>query len=110
MTARRLYPPSDWWLLPDGQRKLGEAVSQAINGKVNSTGTVTLTAGAATTAVTNNLVTIDSVILFAPQTANADAIATPYVKPADITQGSGFTITHANDANVDKTFAYVILG
>lgn len=91
-------------------RDVAAAVNQVIKGKLNSTGTVTLTAGAGSTTVANALVSKSSVILFAAQTANAHAIALPYVTVANITDGTSFVITHTNDANADKQFAYVILG
>jgi hypothetical protein len=48
------------------------------------------------------------VILLSPTTANAAAaLATTYVSA--VTQGS-FTLTHANNAQTDKTFGYVALG
>lgn len=92
------------------EREVSTAINQALKGYLNSTGTVTLNAGATTTTVANAFVNSNSVILFAPQTANASAIALPYVKPADITGKTGFIITHTNNANADKTFAYAILG
>lgn len=91
-------------------RDVAASVNQVIKGKLNSTGTVTLTAGAGSTTVANALVSKSSVILFAAQTANAHAIALPYVTVANITDGTSFVITHTNDANLDKQFAYVILG
>jgi|SRR3954468_9198731 hypothetical protein len=92
------------------QRKFVTAINQSLKGKINSVGTVTLNAGAAATTVNNPLVGHASVIMFAAQTPNAAAIAVPYVKLADITEGTSFIITHANDANADKQFSYVILG
>lgn len=91
-------------------RDVAQAVNSILQGKINSVGTVTLTAGAGTTTVSNPLVTKNSVILFAPQTAHAAAIALPYVLKSNITEGASFVITHANDANGDKTFSLVILG
>ncbi len=91
-------------------REVAEAVNQALRGKINSVGTVTLTAGAATTTVANAFVSKSSAILFAAQTANAAAIAEPYVTQANITDGTSFVITHANNGNTDKTFSYVVLG
>jgi hypothetical protein len=88
------------------------AVNQALKGKINSVGTVTLTANAASTTVTNPLVGDSGcVILLFPQTANAAAaLATTYIATAGYTRSTSFVITHANNAQVDKTFSYVILG
>lgn len=100
-------------LLPPGggtPRETATAINQAIKGKINSAIRVTLTANAATTTVENAFVSKDSVITFAPETANAQAIAPPYVLRANITEGESFIITHANDANADKIFGLSILG
>lgn len=91
-------------------RDVAQAVNSILQGKINSVGTVTLTAGAGTTTVNNPLVTANSFIDFRPQTANAAAIALPYVLKANITEGTSYVITHANDANADKTFVVAILG
>lgn len=72
------------------------------------TGSITLTANAASTTLTDDRITASSVISLMPTTANAAAaIATTYIGTTAI--GSA-TITHANDAQVDKTFKYSIAG
>lgn len=94
-------------------RDKAQAVNQALKGKINSVGTVTLTASAATTTVDNAFVSSSSVILLMPQTANASAevgAGTIYIQPADTIDGTSFKITHANNAQSDKTFGYAILG
>lgn len=91
-------------------RRVAETVNRILAGKINSAGIVTLTAGAGTTTVQNAFVSKSSVILFAARTANAAAIAEPYVTEANVTDGTSFVITHANNANADKEFSYVILG
>lgn len=101
-------------VVPENENQAGwvsllkRAVNSAIRGKLNCTGEVTLTANAASTAVTNNRCTAGSVALIIPKTANAAAaLATTYI--ATYAEGS-FTITHANNAQTDKEFKYVILG
>lgn len=91
-------------------RDVAQAVNNILNGKINAVGTVTLTANAASTTVNDPRVTANSFIDFRPQTAHAAAIANPYVLKANITEGASFVITHANDANSDKTFSFCILG
>ncbi len=81
-------------------------LNEAMEGKLRSTGSVTLTAGQATTVVADRRVGIDSVIVFSPMTANA-AGETMYVSAT----GAGtFTITHQNAASTDRTFNYIIIG
>ena len=94
--------------LAHGARDVYEVVNSLRDGKVNSTGSVTLTASATTTTVTDLRAGQDSVILFMPTTANAAAAAGGmYVS----TRGKqSFTLTHANNAQTDRTFAYVVLG
>lgn len=91
-------------------RQVSEAVNQALRGKLNSVDRVTLTASAASTTVANAFVSKSSVIVLVPETANAAAIAAPYVLRANITDGTSFVITHANNANADKIFGVCIIG
>jgi 3-deoxy-D-arabino-heptulosonate 7-phosphate (DAHP) synthase len=90
------------------QVKQNQAIRDLFAGRSNAVGTVTLTAGAASTAVTAiNCGAASRVFLF-PKTANAAAIvAATYV--SSVGQGT-FTITHTNNANADKTFFWVALG
>lgn len=95
------------------RRQIARTANAAIAGKANNKGEVTLTANAASTTVTDNRASFFSTIVFEPLTANAAAElyanGTMYVTEANHLNGS-FVITHANDANADKTFRYVILG
>lgn len=94
-------------------REVSKAANAALLGKINSVGDVTLTASAASTTVTNILVSGDSKIFLFPQTANAAAElgnGTAYIDPSNITAGASFDITHANNAQTDRTFFYAILG
>jgi len=94
----------------DHRFKLAQAINQILNGKINTVGDITLTANAASSTLTNTNIGADSCILFMPTTANAAAEignGTMYVSAR--TSGSA-TITHANNANADRTFVYVVLG
>lgn len=91
-------------------REVANAVNQVINGKINSVSEVTLTAGASSTTVNDPLVSKSSGFLFSPRTANAAAIATPYVLEANITDGVSYVITHVNNGNTDKIFRVAVLG
>ncbi len=89
---------------------LTDAINSLIDGRSNATGTVTLTANAASTTVTDNKFESSMAVLLQPKTANAAAaLATTYITDANKSKGS-FTITHANNAQVDKEFSYVRLG
>lgn len=97
-------------------------VNGLMQGKMNNYGTVTLTAGAASTTVTETRgkISNNSVILFMPLTANAAAeigAGTMYITTANLSplgaDGTGnnptFTITHANNAQVDRDYRYIII-
>lgn len=86
--------------------KPATALNQAINGKTNNSGSVTLNASATTTTLENPLIGPNSKLFFNPETANAQAISLPR---ASCTDGSA-TLTHANNANADKTFSYLVVG
>ena len=73
---------------------------------------VTLTANVASTTVTDPTVTEDSIIVFEPVTANAATElygATMFVTTANHDRGS-FIITHANNAQTDRTFRWIAMG
>lgn len=89
---------------------LTDRANDIIDGRINAIGEVTLTANATSTTVTDNKFDSSMVVLLQPKTANAAAaIGTTYITDANKTKGQ-FVITHANNAQVDRTFAYVRLG
>lgn len=94
--------------LSPGIDQISTAANLGLQGKLNSTGTKTLTASSATTTLDDYYITPDSVILFMPTTANAAAAMTNlYVS----SRGSGTaTLTHTNNAQTDRDFSYVVLG
>tara|TARA_R100001463_G_scaffold42137_1_gene88522 strand:- start:4889 stop:5212 length:324 start_codon:yes stop_codon:yes gene_type:complete len=91
-------------------RQVAFAVNLLIDGKFNSTGSVTLTASAASTAVTDYRAGPDSVILFTPTTANAAAEQGGGTMYLSARAKQGFTITHANNSQTDRTFLYIVIG
>lgn len=83
------------------------AINELTQGRSNAHGTVTLTANAASTVVTNANCAAGSHVGLSPTTANAAAaLATTYWVAAN----GSFTITHANNAQVDRIFTYAIQG
>lgn len=83
------------------------SLQQLAAGRSNAVGTVTLTTGATTTTVTTDNCSASSSIRLMPTTANAAAaLATTYITAAN----KSFTITHANNAQTDRTFTYAIQG
>ncbi len=89
-------------------REVATAINRLIDGHLNSTGSVTLTANAATTTLSDTNVGVNSLILLMPTTANAAAaLATTYFN----TPGKqSVVINHANNAQTDRTFSYLVIG
>ena len=91
---------------------LATAVARLFQGKSNNTGTFTCTANVATTVLSDPRLTVGSVVLFDPKTANAAAelaAGTMYALTAN-RNNLTWTITHANAATTDRTFQYAIIG
>lgn len=102
-------------------QRIVDAIIQLTQGRQNSVGTVTLTANQATTVVTKSA-PVGSItdaaancspgarIFLFPQTANAAAaLATTFISTANIILRQ-FTINHANNAQTDRTFSFLIIG
>lgn len=100
--------PLDFTDAREHRRKIAQAVNQALEGKVNSVGIFTLTINVATTVLDDTFITPNSAILVMPATANAAGeLATMYFGTVG---NQTATITHANNAQADRTFRYVVLG
>lgn len=97
--------------MPDqGQhlRLVSGALNNTIDGKVNSTGSITLTANQTSSTLTDARVGANSIILFMPTTANANtAKANLYVSAR--ANGTA-TLTHASSGNTDQTLSYCVIG
>lgn len=90
------------------QTKINRAIQQVEQGRLNASGTFTLAASTTTTVVTSTNCGASSQVIFSPKTANAaTALATTYVSSV----GNGtFTVTHASNSQVDRTFGFVAIG
>ena len=93
-------------------RAIYDAMTNVRHGKMDCCTEVTLRANQATTVLTFNHLSAQSIIHFDPTTANAAAElygATMYVTAAN--RGNGqCTITHANNAQTDRTFYVSVIG
>lgn len=90
--------------------KIVRAVRELFEGRSNAVGTFTLTANAATTTVTAQNCGAGCTVLAFPRTASAAAEVgngTMYI--GTVNNGS-FVVTHANNAQADRTFRYAALG
>jgi len=91
-------------------RKVVNAVKELVEGRSNAVGTFTLTANAPSTTVDAMNCGAGSVPLLTPTTANAAAElgnGTLYV--GTVSAGS-FIVSHANNAQIDRTFKYAAFG
>ena len=93
---------------PDAFRR--GARSRPTEGRSNAAGTFTLAANAASTTVLAPNCGAASTVLPFPKTANAAAeIGNGTMYIGTVSNGS-FVVTHANNAQADRTFMYVALG
>ena len=86
------------------------AISQLAQGRSNAVGTATLTANAATTTITAVACGSGATPILTATTANAAAeigAGTLYV--GTVSNGS-FVVTHANNAQTDRTFKWAAIG
>jgi trehalose-6-phosphatase len=89
-------------------RRLAPAVALLAQGRSNARGTVTLTVSDTTTTVTDATINEQSVINLMPTTANAAAaLATTYISSRS---NGSFILTHANNAQADRTFDWSAVG
>lgn len=106
---RRFYSFTEW----DFNRfliELWDQIQAMMAGKTDNKGDVTLTDSSATTTVDHAGFESDMAIFFTPLTANAAAeigAGTMYVSSRVADQ---FVITHANNAQTDRDFVYIIMG
>ena len=90
-------------------RFIVQAIRQLIQGRSNASGTVTLTASTTTTTITDETINGNAGVFFEPTTANAAAEKANGTMHASVAAGQ-ITITHANNAQVDRTFYYLVNG
>ena len=89
-------------------KRIVQSVIELNNGRHNAADTFTLTPAATTTVVAHPNCSKDCRPQITALTANAAAaLATTYISSID--QGS-FTVTHANNAQADRTFGYTVTG
>lgn len=101
----RTYTPG---LNPAGAnpREVSERVNALLRGKLNSVGTITLTESSATTTLTDPNIGLDSGVFLSPLTANAKTEGHPWIA---ITAKGSATLNHANNAQTDRTYFYLIV-
>ncbi|MEW6645375.1 MAG: hypothetical protein AB1586_33100 [Pseudomonadota bacterium] len=86
------------------------AIQQLGAGRTNAAGSVTLAANATTTTVSAPNCAAGSAVFLMPTTADAAAEFKNGSLFISAVANRSFTITHANNAQTDRTFFYVCLG
>lgn len=84
-----------------------QSLQEVIKGNTNNIGVVTLRASQTTTTVDSQVVAIGGHIVLSARTANAAAEVgngTIYVDP--VSSSGSFTIHHASNAQIDRTFSW----
>lgn len=90
--------------------RIVQAIRDLFHGRSNAVGNVTLDASVASTTFNVRNCGSGSKIALTPTTANASAeMAAGGFYVSAVAKGS-FTVTHANNAQTDRTFQYAIQG
>lgn len=92
--------------------RVATTLNEVLRGRLNATGTLTLTANAASSTLTDDRISINSAIILVPATANAAAElgnGTLFISETNRVNGS-IILTHANNAQADRTYRFVIIG
>ena len=101
-------------LLPDEKehrRQIAQMLNDRVNrGKFNCTTTITLTASASSTTLTDERIGYGSFIGLMPQTSHAaTALSNIYIDPTETIKGQ-CTIHHNSNSQTDRTFTVLIVG
>lgn len=88
-------------------KKIVLVVNNLMNGKSNNAGRVTLTPSATSTAVSNNLVNPNSIIILQPLTEDA---AEHFKDTWPVAGDKTFTINHNNNASTTREIGYIVIG
>lgn len=91
-------------------KKIILSIQQLAAGRSNAVGTVTLTASAGSTTKSDNNCAVGTTPILVPTTAHAAAEIQNGTLWISAVANKSFTITHANNAQVDRTFLYALYG
>ena len=91
-------------------RLVAQAVNRIDDGSINATGTITLTINVASSTLSDRRIGKQTKVILVPTTANAAGeLATLYQTLPNATEGQA-VLNHANNAQADRTFGYVLAG
>lgn len=94
------------------RRKLARASNQHLLGKMNAFIDFTLVANASSSTLIDPRISYYTTILYMPMTANASAEignGTIYIAQATMQSGQAI-VTHANNAQTDRSFRFLLIG
>lgn len=91
------------------RRQIARALNEALAGRLDCTKLVTLTEDVTTTTVTDARININTAVLAMPTTANAAAEIGAGGMYFTTANGS-VVVTHANNAQTDRTFMLAFIG
>ncbi len=94
-------------------RRTTDQINELARGRLDSVGTVTLTAGAASTVVSTEgalFAHSASGIFLSPLSLNAAAEVGGGTLYISARAAGSFTLAHANNAQTDRTYSYVVIG
>lgn len=94
----------------DWVRQIAEAVRLISEGKINAVISVTLTANAATTTVSDKRIGRNTSLVLVPTTANAAAELATLYQTWPNASNEAVVLNHANNAQTDRTFRCALLG
>ena len=110
MSRDNLIRPTDTEKTPGFFSRLRDQFENLLNGKSRNVGSVTLTENTTTTAVDDPNFESHQTVVFSPLTANAAAEIGAGGMYVSARTNKQFTITHANNAQTDRDFEYIIVG
>lgn len=90
--------------------KIVATINQLCQGRNNATGTVTLTANVTTTVVQAPNCSTGASVLLSPLTAHASAEDAAGGRFTSTISNGSFTVTHANNAQTDRTYSWAAIG
>lgn len=108
----RQRAPLLWGDVTEWVRKTAQVANEAIGGRIDSIGEITLTTSTSVTTLVDARLSPESVVLFDPMTASAaseKASGALYVLEANRST-SAWVVTHSLGPTTDRIFRYVILG
>jgi predicted transcriptional regulator len=95
---------------PEYVSRIYRNFDNVLEGRTRNQGSFTLTANVGTTTVNDARFESHQSLVYSPTTANASAeIGAGTIYTSTKNKGS-FVLTHANNAQTDRTFDYVIVG